>query len=267
MVVFARRRKPVILCRMANRLFRFSWRSLTGLLFLLPSAWQSCRHLLDYAGYYDFYVSHAKEPGWVGAVLECLLNPPPWTLLPTIALGLAFIYWDARKRKARPDLVIVGPKSGFAEVVVKDEPEKPVSNQQIATAASQLPTALRMANTLDNIRTPHDVKDPEYIRLLGERFQLSDPVEKERIEKRIEHLRAVRPELLEAHFNRRLAEFKAKYRPMAIALRNEMCSRTGWPIYDPKDPTRDLIENDKMNKHSLGGLAQHLTRMAERLPR
>ena len=54
---------------------------------------------------------------------------------------------------------------------------------------------------------------------------------------------------------------------MAIVLRNEMCSRTGWPIYDPNDPTRDLIENDKMDEHSLDVLAKYLTSMAERLPR
>ena len=77
----------------------------------------------------------------------------------------------------------------------------------------------------------------------------------------------MRPELLEAHFNGRLAEFKAKYRAYAIVLRNEMCSRTGWPAYDPTDPTRDLMDNDKMDEHSLETLAQHLTHMAERLPR
>jgi len=265
-LVLAQRLKLVILRGMTKRLFRFSWRSLTGLVFLLPSAWQSCRHLLDYAGYYDFYVSHAKEPGWVGTVLECLLNPPTWSLVPTIALGLVFIYWDTRNRHAESDVAVARPKVGSAERPPK-ELEKPVSNQQLATAVGQFSTILRTVNTLDNIRITHDVKDPEYIRLLGERFHPSDPAEKERVEKRIEHLRAMRPDLLEAHFNRRLAEFKAKYRSYAIVARNEMCSRTGWPVYDPNDPTRELMENNKIDEHSLEVLARYLTNMAERLPR
>ena len=146
----------------------------------------------------------------MGTVFECLLNPPPWMAMPTIALGLALIYWDAKKRQAQPGLTATRPKSGSTEAPAKNEPEQPASNQQIAVAASQLSKALRTINAFDNIRTAHDVKAPECIRLLGQGLQSSDPVEKERIQNRIAHLRAMRPELLEAHFNRRLAEFKAK---------------------------------------------------------
>ena len=89
-------------------LFRITWRKLVAGILFLPSLWQTCRPVLDYAGYYDFYVSHAKEPGWLGTMLDWFLNPPQWALGPSIVVGLLLIYWDLRSRQAKLALPSAG---------------------------------------------------------------------------------------------------------------------------------------------------------------
>ena len=77
--------------------FKRHWAAALGLFSLVPSAFRLMKAGLDYAGYSDFIIGHIKEPGWVGDVLELLLNPPPALLLTTLLAGLLLIWWDVRK--------------------------------------------------------------------------------------------------------------------------------------------------------------------------
>ncbi len=72
-----------------------NWRKLVGGAFLL---WQFLRGLLELAEHFDFIHEHARNPGWVGDVIEYLLNPPTWVTVPSIGVGFALLFLDSRKR-------------------------------------------------------------------------------------------------------------------------------------------------------------------------
>lgn len=123
---------------MPIRFFKAPWRKLVGVGLLLPSGWQFCRWLLEGAGYVDFFNTHIKEPGWVGAVIEWLVNPPPWTFLPTIILGFALILWDERRRaRLSAEAQSAGPPS----IAVLDPSNTPMPQETVAFQSTSATTA------------------------------------------------------------------------------------------------------------------------------
>lgn len=65
----------------------------------LVAVWKGLRAILHWAGDIDFVVERAQNPGWVGDVINSLLNLPGWLNLLIIALGLGLIYWDQTHHK------------------------------------------------------------------------------------------------------------------------------------------------------------------------
>jgi len=56
--------------------------------------------LVGFGGSIDFVISRSQEPGWVGQMINWLIDPPGWSVLPLIGLGLTCIYWDAQRQLA-----------------------------------------------------------------------------------------------------------------------------------------------------------------------
>jgi hypothetical protein len=72
------------------------WRVIVGGLFFLQPAWGFFKWGLDWAGRLDLITSHLHDFG-VRAVLEFIKNPPAWSLLPSVVIGLLLIWWDVRR--------------------------------------------------------------------------------------------------------------------------------------------------------------------------
>jgi hypothetical protein len=70
------------------------WPSVVGLLAGLQPLWQAIKWLIGRGGDIDFVVSRWSDPGWVGAVINFLLSPPPWMMIPLLIVGSALIAWD-----------------------------------------------------------------------------------------------------------------------------------------------------------------------------
>jgi hypothetical protein len=79
---------------------RRHWLALAGFLPLIPPATKGVLSLLSVGGNIDFVISRSQEPGWVGQLMNWLIDPPSWMILPLIALGLTCIYWDAKRQPA-----------------------------------------------------------------------------------------------------------------------------------------------------------------------
>lgn len=65
---------------------------------------QIIRQLLQLGGDIDFIVTRAQEPGWVGMMVEYIVNPPNYMLLIVFIVGSFLIWFDLRRAQARPIL-------------------------------------------------------------------------------------------------------------------------------------------------------------------
>ncbi|HEY1736083.1 MAG TPA: hypothetical protein VGG12_05510, partial [Methylovirgula sp.] len=61
-----------------------------------PSLWAGLKWLWDWASRFDLVVSHADDISKVGGVIAYVTNPPPWTIFPTVAIGILIVLWDVR---------------------------------------------------------------------------------------------------------------------------------------------------------------------------
>jgi hypothetical protein len=77
---------------------RRHWLVLAGCLPLIPPATKGALSLVNFGGNIDFVISRSQNPGWVGRMINWLIDPPGWLILPLIALGLTCIYWDAKRQ-------------------------------------------------------------------------------------------------------------------------------------------------------------------------
>lgn len=77
-----------------------NWKSISGACLWLYNLVQSIFNLL---GIVDFIVSHTKEIGWVGDVLDWLLTPPPGAVALTLVIGGGLLWWGSKRRpEVRP---------------------------------------------------------------------------------------------------------------------------------------------------------------------
>jgi hypothetical protein len=72
----------------------------------------------------DLVITKLREYGGIAAVIEFLINPPPWFIFPAIIIGFLLIWWDTARRQ-KP--IIVGDQANFHSVVedqplVRDQP-------------------------------------------------------------------------------------------------------------------------------------------------
>jgi hypothetical protein len=74
------------------------WRAIVGILLFLQPAWQFIKWGLDWAGRIDLITSHLHDFG-VQAVLDFIYNPPAWSFLPSVGIGLLLIWWDVRRKE------------------------------------------------------------------------------------------------------------------------------------------------------------------------
>lgn len=96
------------------------WRAVLGAATLIGPALQALRWIVTAAGDIDFIVTRAEEPGWVAVVLNFILNPPPWALLPFILIGLALILWDNRRRHKLG--TVIAPSMAASEKPIGNSP-------------------------------------------------------------------------------------------------------------------------------------------------
>ena len=65
----------------------------------IPQVWKFIVWLLDWQGRVELVIADYRE-GHFGAVIEFLLNPPPWTIFPVVGIGvLLLITWDVRRSR------------------------------------------------------------------------------------------------------------------------------------------------------------------------
>lgn len=81
--------------------FKRHWRALVGALPFVPALFKGAKGLVGLGGDADFIISRSQDPAWLRDVLNWLTDPPGWSILPLIVLGLGLIFWDA-KRNRRP---------------------------------------------------------------------------------------------------------------------------------------------------------------------
>lgn len=60
---------------------------------------KSAGWLISRAGDADFIISRSADPGWVGAMINWVIDPPGWAMIPLIIAGLLLIYWDVRRNR------------------------------------------------------------------------------------------------------------------------------------------------------------------------
>lgn len=244
-----------------------------GIVLLVP-LWQSCRFVLDYAGYYDFYVSHVKEPGWVSTMLDWFLNPPPWTLGPAIIVGLALIYWDSKRRQARLTLLPIGSEAPKLNNQFQEQKSRSITNISKEELFQKLESFARRVRSFEESKSEDmdiaialfDVTNTrvESALLIAKRKASVSEIEDK--EREVLALQSKADKLSDARISRLTSEFRAQFLSEAVQLRAELSRRTGRPVGGPDDPTTDLLDNGKFEIDALTTLTNHLHKMADRLP-
>ena len=98
--IFAADARAAVSCAACKRWLRKHWIALFGLLPLIPASFKGVLALITWGGDIDFVVSQKQDPGWVGQMINWLIDPPGWAILPLLSLGLACIFLDSRRRLA-----------------------------------------------------------------------------------------------------------------------------------------------------------------------
>lgn len=80
-------------------LFKKHWRAVLGSVAFLPSIWRGLVWLFDWGARVDLVITKLREYGGIAAVIEFLINPPPWFIFPAIIIGLLLIWWDTARRQ------------------------------------------------------------------------------------------------------------------------------------------------------------------------
>jgi len=95
-------------------LFKKHWRAVLGGVAILPSIWRGLVWLFDWGTRVDLVITKLREHGGIAAVIEFLINPPPWFIFPAIIIGLLLIWWDTVRRQ-KP--IIGGDQANFRGIV------------------------------------------------------------------------------------------------------------------------------------------------------
>jgi hypothetical protein len=75
------------------------WRTILGVFSLVPVGCRAVVWMLSQLGNIDFVITHINEPGWVGRVIELIINPPGWLLTAALLGGLGLLFWDNRRHR------------------------------------------------------------------------------------------------------------------------------------------------------------------------
>lgn len=87
--------------------------SILGVVSLIPAALKGVVALIRLGGDADFVISVYDDPGWVGTMINVLLDPPGWSILPTIVIGLALIFISSRHSRVHPEEGGASPTSSL----------------------------------------------------------------------------------------------------------------------------------------------------------
>lgn len=142
-----------ILCGMSAFHLRATWQRVVGVIALSLPLWQVCRSVLDFSGYIDFFATHTKEPGWVGVMLEWLLNPSPWTIAPAMVLGFGLLIWDGRRRQAGLMAMIPKPQAIEFSNDLRSSPTADIESLTRLALISRVETFTRNCEALKRKRT------------------------------------------------------------------------------------------------------------------
>jgi hypothetical protein len=83
------------------RWIRRHWLALLGLTPLLPPLIKAVLQLIGLGGSIDFLIARYDDPAWVGRMIGFLIDPPGWSIVPMILIGLLLIWWDFRRRTSK----------------------------------------------------------------------------------------------------------------------------------------------------------------------
>jgi hypothetical protein len=106
------------------------WALLLGLLAYIAPLSRGIKWLVGRGGDLDFIISRVADPGWVGVVINWILNPPAWTTFPLLLVGAVLIWWDLHRRKAVPAVDRQQPSEADASVAASPIPTNSVGGRR-----------------------------------------------------------------------------------------------------------------------------------------
>lgn len=249
--------------------FRRHWVALLGALTLVPPILKGLNGLLGLGGNADFIISHRQEPGWVGTMLDWLLNPPSWAIIPTIVLGLGFILWDAKKQQVTLPASSAAPRllnqSSSDTILGIEGLSRSALVEQVELLNRRLRQFRHLENALTDVEQAHIDLNTAKLELMVA-IMKNDTDEKEVLKSDVKNADAKLRSLEEARVIRRRSEFNMQFANDIAQIRTELARRIGRPIGSVDDPVRDLLGNGPVTDGTLKALGDHLHEMADRLP-
>ena len=116
------------------------------------------KDIISLFGDIDLLVERSRDPGWIGAMIGFLLDPPGWLILVVVIAGLIAIYLDVRRnRRAAAPKIAQSPQNfalpGFAAYIVfqihyQEETRRKYFFQYVADALGSVSLFLSPGNIL-----------------------------------------------------------------------------------------------------------------------
>jgi len=81
---------------------RRHWIGIAAVATLIHPVFTVLRTLVQWGGDVDFIVSRMQDPGWVGAMLQWIVDPPGWAVTLMLLCGIALLVWEVRRKRQVP---------------------------------------------------------------------------------------------------------------------------------------------------------------------
>lgn len=113
---------------------------------LVPELWRLLSRAINRLGDIDFLVERAKDPGWIGAMLRFLADPPPYFTVPLMVVGLMLIYRNVNRRSKKltgPEIMMAVSAFGFfvgAILFYFQNESAPSTAKAVSSAVEKTPT-------------------------------------------------------------------------------------------------------------------------------
>jgi hypothetical protein len=117
---------------------RRHWVALLGVIPLIPTALKWIGWLISRGGDADFVISRSSDPGWVGAMINWIINPPAWAIMPLIVAGFALIWLDVKRRRAKVTVSPITPQEVSAPYGIRPRRENSLSGAQLITLGQSI---------------------------------------------------------------------------------------------------------------------------------
>ena len=135
------------------------WLAIFGAVPLLVPLIRFAKWLVTLGGDVDFLVSRSEDPGWVGAMVNFIIDPPNWSIAPMIMAGLILIWLDGKR--SRPAATV--ERAAEPDYARLNEPAAPLKSTISSRVAYPAPltTNLRDGKSVSPIDKVRNLLDAE----------------------------------------------------------------------------------------------------------